>query len=184
LADAPAGASLEGYLFPNTHFISAETTEEDLVRKLLQDFDVKLSSDLRNEIASQGKTIFETVTLASIIEREVPQDKDKKMIADVFRKRLAIGMALQSDATVNFVTGKNKAQPSLADLAIDSPYNTYKYRGLPPGPISSPGLASIKAVIYPTPNQYYYFLTTLDEGEVIYGVSYEDHLANKAKYLD
>ncbi|MEK7072379.1 MAG: endolytic transglycosylase MltG, partial [Patescibacteria group bacterium] len=94
------------------------------------------------------------------------------------------GIALQSDATINYITGKGMSQPSYDDLKIDSPYNTYKYRGLPPGPISNSGLKSIEAVIYPTPNPYYYFLTTLDDGTVIYSKTYEEHLKNKAKYLN
>lgn len=183
LADAPGSASLEGYIFPDTYFVDQLTTEEDLIRKVLNNFDKKLTQDIRDEIAKQDKTIFEVVNLASIIEREVPQYEDKKMIADVFLKRLEASIGLQSDATVNYVTGKGLAQPSYADLEIDSPYNTYKYRGLPPGPISNPGIDSIKAVVYPTNNNYYYFLTT-HEGEVIYSLDYDEHLRNKAQYLD
>ncbi|MBP9802356.1 endolytic transglycosylase MltG [Patescibacteria group bacterium] len=183
LSDAPASASLEGYLYPDTYFIDNNTTEEDLVRKMLKNFSVKVSADLQAEIKRQNKTLFEVLTLASIIEREVPHDTDKKMIADVFLKRLTDGIGLQSDATVNFVTGKSLAQPSFKDLEVDSLYNTYKYRGLPPGPISNPSISSIEAVVYPTPNEYYYFLTT-KEGEVIYSKTYQEHLAAKAKYLD
>lgn len=183
LADAPSGASLEGYIFPDTYFVDGSTSEEGLIRKTLNNFDKKVTQDIRDEIDRQGKTIFEVVTLASIIEREVPEFADKKMIADIFLKRLDAGIGLQSDATVNYVTGKGLAQPSLNDLQVDSPYNTYKYRGLPPGPISNPGIDSIKAVVYPTANDYYYFLTTKD-GEVIYSVTYDEHLENKARYLD
>jgi UPF0755 protein len=183
LSDAPLSASLEGYLYPDTYFIDNNTTEEDLVRKMLKNFSVKVSADLQAEIKRQDKTLFEVLTLASIIEREVPHDTDKKMIADVFLKRLTDGIGLQSDATVNFVTGKSLAQPSFKDLEVDSLYNTYKYRGLPPGPISNPSISSIEAVVYPTPNEYYYFLTT-KEGEVIYSKTYQEHLAAKAKYLD
>jgi len=183
LADAPSTASLEGYIFPDTYFVDGSTTEEGLIKKTLNNFGKKLNQDIRDEIERQGKTIFEVVTLASIIEREVPDSEDKKMVADIFIKRLDADIGLQSDATVNYVTGKGLAQPSYADLEIDSPYNTYKYRGLPPGPISNPGIDSIKAVVYPTPNDYYYFLTTKN-GEVIYSKNYEEHLNNKAKYLD
>lgn len=183
LSDAPSEASLEGYIFPDTYFVDKSTSEEDLIKKTLNNFDRKLNQDFRDEIARQDKTIFEVITLASIIEREVPNKEDKKMIADIFLKRLEAGIGLQSDATVNYVTGKGLAQPSYDDLKIDSPYNTYKYRGLPPGPIANPGLDSIEAVIYPTKNDYYYFLTT-KEGEVIYSINYEEHLNNKAKYLD
>ncbi len=183
LSDAPDYASLEGYLYPDTYFIDNNTTEEDLVRKMLTNFSVKVSTGLQAEIKRQNKTLFEVVNLASIIEREVPHDTDKKMIADVFLKRLKDGIGLQSDATVNFVTGKSLAQPSFKDLEVDSLYNTYKYRGLPPGPISNPSISSIEAVVYPTANEYYYFLTT-KEGEVIYSKTYKEHLVAKAKYLD
>lgn len=183
LADAPSSASLEGYIFPDTYYIDQSTTIDSLIAKTLNNFDRKLTDDLREEIERQGKTIFEVVTLASIVEREVPLANDKKMIADIFLKRLDVGIGLQSDATVNYVTGKGLAQPTYADLEIESPYNTYKYRGLPPGPISNPGIDSIEAVVYPTSNDYYYFLTT-HEGEVIYSLDYDEHLRNKAKYLD
>lgn len=182
LSDAPVSASLEGYLFPDTYYIDDQTTTETIIRKTLNNFDKKVSEDLRRAIAQQGKTIFEVITLASIIEKEVPQSADKKMIADIFLKRLDANIGLQSDATINFITGKGLVQPTAEDLKIDSPYNTYKHRGLPPGPISNPGLDSIKAVISPTSNPYYYFLTT-KEGKVIYARTYEEHLANKKKYL-
>lgn len=183
LSDAPANVSLEGFLFPDTYFVDQYTDNRILLNKILTNFDQKLRPELRAEIKKQNKTIFEVVTLASIIEREVPEHADKKMIADVFLKRLQDSIGLQSDATINFVTGKGLTQPSLDDLQIDSPYNTYKYRGLPPGPIANPSISSIESVIYPTPNDYYYFLTT-KEGEVIYSKTYKEHLAAKAKYLD
>lgn len=183
LSDAPSSASLEGYIFPDTYYIDSNKGIENLIVKSLNNFDQKLTSDIRQEIDNQGKTIFEVLTLASIIEREVPKLEDKKKVAGIFLKRLDASIGLQSDATINYITGKGLAQPSYNDLEIDSPYNTYKYRGLPPGPISNPGIDSIVAVVYPDTNPYYYFLTT-EEGEVIYSKTYEEHLANKAKYLD
>jgi len=183
LLDAPSNASLEGYIFPDTYFIDSSTSEEFFIKKTLNNFNRKLSDSLREEINRQGKTIFEVVTLASIIEREVPVYADKKMIADVFLKRIDAGIGLQSDATINYITGKGMEQPTLDDLTIDSPYNTYKYKGLPPGPISNPGIDSIEAVVYPTANEYYYFLTS-DDDKVIYSRTYEEHLENKARYLD
>jgi len=182
LIDAPSSATLEGYLFPDTYYIDEYTSVEDLIIKCLNNFDRKLTDDLRAEIDRQDKTIFEVITLASIIEREVPVYADKKMIADIFLKRLDADIGLQSDATINFITGKKDPTPSLDDLQADSPYNTYKFRGLPPGPIASPGIDSIEAVLYPSSNPYYYFLTT-PEGEVIYSVDHDEHVANKNKYL-
>lgn len=183
LLDAPVSASLEGYIFPDTYYVDKYTSVGNFISKTLNNFDRKLTDDLRDEIARQDKTIFEIVTLASIVEREVPQATDKKMVADIFLKRLEAGIGLQSDATINYITGKGLTQPTAEDLAIDSPYNTYKYRGLPPGPIANPGIDSIEAVVYPMANDYYYFLTKPD-GEVVYSLDYEEHLQNKAKYLD
>ena len=183
LKDLPNKESLEGYIFPDTYYINVKTDENDFILKTLKNFDKKLDLSLREEIKKQNKSIFEIITLASIIEREVPNNEDKKMIADIFLKRLSIGMALQSDATINFITGKGMTQPTYDDLEVDSLYNTYKYPGLPPGPISNPGLDSIKAVIYPESNNYYFFLTSKD-GKVIYSTTYEEHLQNKYKYLN
>lgn len=176
--------NIEGFLFPDTYRIFSDATAHDIIKKMLDTFDRKLTLSMRTDIANQGKSIAEVVNLAAIIEREVPKDVDKKMIADIFLKRISAGIALQSDATVNYVTSQGRAQPSYDDLKIDSPYNTYRYRGLPPGPISNPGIKSIEAVIYPTKNPYYYFLTTLVDGTVIYSQTYEEHLQNKAKYLN
>ena len=136
---------------------------------------------MRADIKAQGKTINEIITMASIIEKEVPHAEDMKKIAGIFYQRLNIGMAMQSDATINFITGKGTTRPSAEDLQVASPYNTYKYRDLPPGPISNPGLAAIEAAIYPEKNDFLYFLTT-PEGQVIYSRTYAEHLAAKYKY--
>lgn len=183
LSDAPKNATLEGYIFPDTYFIDRYTTVGDFIKKTLSNFDKKLTAELRAEIKKQNKSIYEVLIMASIIEREVPNDADKKMIADIFIKRLRDGMRLESDATINFITGKGLVQPTHEDLLIDSPYNTYRNDGLPPGPIANPGISSIESVLYPTDNNYYFFLTT-KEGEVIYSRNYNEHLKNKAKYLD
>ena len=103
-------------------------------------------------------------------------------MADLFLRRLKIGMALQSDATVNFATGKSVLQPSLDDTKIDSDYNTYLHRGLPPGPIGNPSLASIRAVIFPEANEYLFYLNAPD-GHTVFAKTYEEHLANKRLYL-
>jgi len=182
LADVKAD-TLEGFLFPDTYRIFNDAQAQDIVKKMLDNFDRKLTPEMRREIAAQGKSIFNTITLASIIEREVLSSSDKQIVADIFLKRLEKGMGLQSDATINYITGKKTTRPSSADLQIDSPYNTYKYRGLPPGPISNPGLDSIKAAIYPQKNNYYYFLTASD-GQAIFATTYDEHLKNIKQYLD
>lgn len=182
LEDLDNGDSLEGYLFPDTYRIFNKATTSEIVGKMLNNFDQKLTTDLREEIARQGKTIEEVVILASIVEKEVATDEDRKIVAGIFQKRLRDSYPLQSDATVNYVTGKGLVQPTREDTQIDNRYNTYKYLGLPPGPICNPGISSIMAVIYPNQTPYYYFLTTPDD-QVIYSKTYNEHLQNKQKYL-
>ena len=183
LEDLNDDESLEGYLFPDTYRIFNKTTIEEIVGKMLNNFDKKLTADLRDEITRQGKTIEEVVILASIVEKEVATDEDRKIVAGIFQKRLRDYYPLQSDATVNYVTGKNLLQPTREDTQIDNRYNTYKYLGLPPGPICNPGISSLLAVIYPNYTPDYYFLTTPD-GQVIYSKTYAEHLRNKQKYLN
>jgi UPF0755 protein len=181
LSEIPEGATLEGYLFPDTYRVFKDTAAEDVIAKMLKNFDAKLTSEMRADIKKQEKTLSEIIILASIIEKEVPHAEDMKKIAGIFYQRLNIGMAMQSDATINFITGKGTTRPSAEDLQVASPYNTYKYRDLPPGPISNPGLAAIEAAIYPEKNDFLYFLTT-PEGQVIYSRTYAEHLAAKYKY--
>lgn len=184
LADAGTQnfASLQGYLFPDTYRVSRQNFPNDLTYKFLTNFGEKLSPGLRVEIFQQGKTIHEIITLASIVEREVASDEERAMVADIFQRRLAAGMALQADSTVNYLTEKNNPSISYSDREIDSPYNTYRYRGLPPGPICNPGLSAIKAVIFPQANDYWYFLTDA-EGNTYYAETNDEQNENKARYL-
>lgn len=183
LSDKPNDQGLEGYLFPDTYRIFKKTGPTHLIEKMLDNFDAKLTKVLRDEIASQGKTIFDVITLASIVEHEVLTLEDKKIAAGIFYTRMENGIPLESDATVNFITGKGALQPTFADTEIQHPYNTYENRGLPPGPISNPGLDSIMAVIYPEDSDYLYFLTKPD-GTTVFSKTFDEHLTNKAKYLD
>ncbi len=182
LSNKPADASLEGYLFPDTYRVYKNATPADVVKKMLQNAEAKLTDDLRAKVQAQGRALFEVLTLASIIEREVQSERDKKLVADVFAKRLRDGIPLQADATLTYLLGKATAALTAEDLALDSPYNTYRYAGLPPGPIGNPGLDAILAVLEPEPNPYYYFLSA-PSGETIYSVTLEEHNENKAKYL-
>lgn len=182
LSDKPSYVSLEGYIYPDTYRILAEAGAGGLIEKALDNFDKKLTLVLRAEIKRQGKTIFEVLTLASIVEKEVSGYENRRMVADIFLKRLKAGMALESDATINYITGKGMTRPLYGDLQIKSPYNTYKNAGLPLGPICNPSIEAIMAVIYPAANPYYYFLTD-ENGRVYYGKTYAEHLKNKAKYL-
>lgn len=182
LTDAPAGAGLEGYFFPDTYIFERDVKKEEIIKKFLDNFDKKLTPDLREAISNQHRTIFEVITLASIVQQESMSEAEMPLIAGVFVKRLTLGMALQSDATVNFATGKKDRQPLYEDLKVQSPYNTYLYKGLPPGPICNPGLTAIKAAIFPQTTDYLYFLHPLD-GATVFSKTVEEHNKNKAKYL-
>lgn len=182
LASKPQGVDLEGYLFPDTYRFNNTATPDQVITVLLNTFGQRVTADMQAEIVRQGKTLHQIITLASIIEREVQTPADRRLVADLFWRRLEIGMPLQADSTVNYVTGKKDPAISATDKAVDSPYNTYRYPGLPPGPISNPGLDTIIATINPEPNDAWYFLTT-PEGEVIYSRTLAEQAAAKAKYL-
>lgn len=182
LQDKPEYATLEGYLFPDTYFFIKGTNLESLVKKMLNNFDNKLTSEMKTEIKKQDKTIFEIVTVASLAEAEAQTAEDRALVADIIYRRLSAGMPLQLDSTVNYVTGEKKPAISLAEQKIDSPYNTYKYKSLPLGPINNPSLESLKAAIFPQKNNYWYFLTGTD-GRMHYAKNLAGHQANMAKYL-
>ena len=183
LKDKTENVGLQGYYFPDTYIYYNNSSIEKIVKKMLDNFDQKLTPDLREEIKKQNKSIFEVIILASIIEKEAGFVGDMGKVASVFRNRLDIGKVLESDATINYITGSGRAQSTYDDLKIDSPYNTYKYPGLPPAPISNPGIEAIKAAIYPEEKDYFYFLTATN-GESFFSVTYDEHLRNKAKYLN
>lgn len=182
LKDKPAGLSLEGYLFPDTYRIFKGAEAEDVIVKMLENFEKKLTPDLRTEIARQDKTIFEIIVMASLIEKEVSSDKDRVLVSEILWKRLKLGIGLQVDATIIYLTGKKSTKISKAETEIDSSYNTYKYRGLPPGPIANPGLSAIRAAIYPKDSPYLYYLSAPD-GRTIFSKTLEEHNQAKIKYL-
>lgn len=190
LKSKPRYYSLEGFLFPDTYRVFKEaTSSQDLVIKMLSNFDKKLSPELRAEIERQGKTIYDIVIMASLIEKEAPIDysdpdnKSARIVSDIFWGRLKIGMALQSDATLSYYFSDNNPTHSGTQLEVDTPYNSYKYTGLPPTPIANPSLKAIEAAVYPIATDYNYFLTTLDGSEIYYAKTYQEHLNNKNKYL-
>jgi UPF0755 protein len=176
LGDKPKNVNLEGYLFPDTYEIAKQETCEDILSAMLANFGQKLTPALRTEIKNQKKSIFDIVTMASMIEKEVKSLDDKKIVSGILWKRIAIGMPLQLDATIVYITGNPKV--STKDTQINSPYNTYKYYGLPKGPISNPGIDSITAAIYPTQTNYLYYLT---DGKTIFSETLEQHNTAKAK---
>jgi UPF0755 protein len=178
----PSTATLEGYLYPDTYRIFRDASPADVIQKMLENAETKFSAEIMARAGDTDFSFFETLILASIVEREVRSVTDQRKVADIFLKRLRDGIPLQSDATVNYVTGNYALRPTLEDLAVDSPYNTYAYRGLPPGPIGNPSVAVVNAVLDPESNPYYYFLTA-ESGETIFSRTLEEHNANKAKYL-
>jgi UPF0755 protein len=153
-----------------------------VVKKFLDNFDKRLTPVLREQISRQGKSIYEVIILASIVQQEAIGEEDMPLVAGVFANRLRIGMALESDATINYVTNKKDRQPLYEDLKVKSPYNTYLNRGLPPGPIANPGIEAIKAAINPAATDYLFFLHPLD-GPTVFSKTLDEHNRNKAKYL-
>lgn len=184
LSSAPSGENrLEGYLFPDTYEVFTNASEHDIINKMLSQFDKVFTDKYYARAEELGMSINEVITLASIIEREAATEADRPIIAGVFYNRIAKEMPLQSCATVQYILGDQKAVLSIADTKIESPYNTYLNNGLPPGPICSPGLASIKAALWPTKSNYLYFLAKGD-GSHVFAETYAEHLKNKAKYID
>ena len=188
LADRPDGATLEGYLFPDTYTISSDMSAEDAVAVMLQTFDAKFTPDMREKANAMGLSIFEVVTFASIVEREAQARKERPVIAAVYLNRFEIPMPLQADPTVQYVVGTEgdwwPEKLTEEQLATDSPYNTYLYEGLPPGPIANPGQAALQGVLTPDDNDYIFFVAKQDgTGEHIFAVTYDEQLENQCTYL-
>ena len=180
LGSVPDQASLEGFLFPDTYTFSYQASDKEIVQKMLDNFNRKISPDLREEIGRQKKTVFQVITMASLIEKEVKTKEDKEIVSGILWKRLKNKIPLQVDATINYLTEKDKV--SIEETKIDSPYNTYIYLGLPIGPISNPGLESIEAAVYPRNSLYWYYLSSPD-GKTIFSKTLEEHNIAKYKYL-
>lgn len=181
-----AAVEHEGKLFPETYLIPPSFTDEELLELLLTTYEDTIEP-LRPLIEKSGLTEEELITLASIVEREANSSTSKKMVAGIFFNRLDIGMALQADATIEYVLDTPIAELRAGELAdhleeIDSPYNTYLYPGLPPSPIGNPGLDSIMAVLEPEKSDYFYYITG-DDGEFYYAETYNQHLDNIERYL-
>lgn len=174
--------SYEGYLYPDTYRIYADATPKEVLEKIFSNLENKITLEIRAQIESSGKDFFEVLTLASIVQKEAPSKQDMGMVADIFTRRLKKNWALQSCATVNYITGKNDPGVSGTDKSTDSFFNTYKYPGLTPGPIANPSVAAIEAVLNPVKNDYWYFMAGTD-GVTRYAKTLEEHNRNVAKYL-
>jgi UPF0755 protein len=182
---APPGATLEGFLFPDTYRLAPEESASDFIVAMLNDFDQRLTAADRAGIAAQGLNLFQGVTLASIVEREAVVADERPLIASVFYNRLAAGMNLDADPTVQYALGFTtqggwwKSPLDAADLLLESPYNTYRSAGLPPGPIANPGLDSLRAVADPATSDFFYFRAMCDgSGRHAFARTFDEHLQN------
>lgn len=172
---------LEGYLFPDTYIFQTNTGVYTVIEEMQENFDRKIKS-VSDQIKSSGKSVSDIVKMASIIEEEARTTESRQVVAGILWKRLSLGMPLQVDSSFKYINGKGTKDLSLDDLKIDSPYNSYLYKGLPPTPICNPGLDSIRAALTPIQTAYLYFLTD-KEGNMHYAKTFQEHILNKQKYL-
>jgi UPF0755 protein len=181
--------SLEGFLFPDTYEIEENAPAEHLIQKMLDNFDQKVTPEMRERASQMNLSIYDMLIFASLIEREARIGEERPLIADVYLNRYEQGMKFDADPTVQFAMGKEGdwwPQPTGDDLQnVDSPYNTYLNTGMPPGPICNPGMASIQAVLEPGGTAYLFFvLKNPETGEHAFAETYEEQLANQDLYLN
>lgn len=193
LWDRPEGSptDLEGFLFPDTYQFPQNSDAVRVVNAMLQNWDRRVSADLREKSAARGMTLYEVVTLASVVEREAVVEGERPRIAGVYLNRLERAMRLEADPTVQYALGLDAEtgrwwRPLTIDQVqnTDSPYNTYRVDGLPPGPICNPGLASIQAVVNPEQTDYLYFVANkrAGDGSHVFAVTFDEHVANVNQY--
>jgi len=175
-------SSSEGYLFPDTYFFLPNVTAVETVKVMQDNFSNKISS-INIDIINFKKPVSDVIKMASIVEEEARTEETRKIVAGILWKRLSLGMPLQVDSSFKYINGKGTKDLTLADLKIDSLYNSYKYKGLPPTPICNPGLDSIIATITPNSTDYLYFLSDI-KGDMHYAQTFAEHLRNKELYLD
>jgi UPF0755 protein len=183
--EAPAGATLEGFLFPETYLLDPDGSASDLVARMIATFELRVDEPLRTAFRNQGLSLFQAVTLASIVEREAVVPEERPRIAAVFLNRLSAGMTLDADPTIQYALGFQpdgnwwKRALTFDDLELQSAYNTYRQQGLPPGPIANPGYASLEAVGFPADTNELYFRALCDgSGRHAFAETFEEHLQN------
>jgi len=180
---AERGGAVEGYLYPDTYFVASENfSPEAFLRRLLDTFRSRIVEGYAEDIRASGRSLHEIVTMASLIEEEASGDAERPVIAGILWKRYDDGRGLGVDATVRYITNKPMSALTVEDLNAESPYNTRKFRGLPPGPIANPGEASIRAALHPTRTEYWYYLHDR-KGKIHYAVTNEEHNINRYMYL-
>ncbi len=182
MLDGRRTPSLEGYLFPDTYLIASAATPAQIANEFTSEFARKLPADAAAQARRLGLTLPELVTLASLVEREAKADDERPLIAGVYYNRLRRGMTLDVDATIEYTFAHHKDVITYADLASDSPYNTYKHLGLPPTPIANPGLPSLLAALHPQPSDYLYYVA-MGNGHHAFSRTLAEHNANVARYL-
>ena len=173
--------TLEGFLYPSTYYFEEDAKPKDIIKEMLKLFKKNYTEELQKKQKERNMTLQEVVNLASIVEKEAVIDEDRPIIASVFYNRLDKDMPLQSDATLQYIFEERKKSMTYNDLKIDSPYNTYIQKGLPPTPIANPSIKSIKAVLEPSDTDYLYFVASIDGGNV-YSKTYEEHKKNVEQY--
>jgi len=173
---------LEGYLFPATYAFYKESPSLDEIVSTMLDKTQSVVEKYRQDIEREDMTVHQFLTMSSLIEEEATEKADRDKIASVFYNRIEEGMPLQTDPTVLYAQGKHKARVTYKDLEVDSPYNTYKNKGLTPGPISNAGTMSMEAALHPADTEYLYFLASSD-GTVYFSSTLEEHNSLKAKYI-
>ncbi len=166
---------LQGYLFPATYTFPMGSSAREIIMKMVARFNEELSKEMKEQAEEKGFTIHELITIASMVEREARLDEERPLISAVIHNRLELGMYLQIDATVQYALPEWRSRLLYEDLRVDSPYNTYLYQGLPPGPIASPGRSSIQAAFYPADVDYLFYVARPD-GSHFFSRTYEDHL--------
>ncbi len=171
----------EGYLFPDSYILTLDTTPEQLLKNMQDNFDKKIAS-VKESVVRFNKPLPDIINMASIVEEEGRSFEVRRMVAGILWRRLEIGMPLQVDATFKYINGKTTFELTTEDLIKDSPYNTYTRKGLPPTAITNPGLDSIRATITPIKSNYLYYLTDKN-GVMHYAVTHSEHVANKERYL-
>jgi len=171
----------EGFLFPDTYFFFLDAKPETVIGQLVGNFENKIGP-LKEKIESSGKSLKEIITMASIIEKESADSDERQIVSGILWKRLEKGMPLQVDATFLYINGKGSADLTKDDLNDPSPYNTYRNKGLPPGPIGNPGLDAIIAALYPKESPYFYYLHD-KKGKIYFAKTFNEHVRNKKKYL-
>jgi len=184
-SELTADTSLEGYLFPDSYHLPQGLEEKEILSMFIDNFVSKTENDLFFDIKEQKRSFYEILTMASLLEKEVREETDKRMVADILWRRLDTNFPLQIDATICYAEFQSFKKCTLNRelFKLNSPYNTYLYKGLPPTPINNPGIGSMQAALNPLTNDYWYYMTDRETGKTIFSETFEEHLEARGKYL-